>query len=118
MKIFPPLTEMIWPPGHSTAQVVWGHRHLLLVIVGLIATVAVWPALNAPTTPDAQSNNIASPPPVQASAASPAPSPTRDATAALQDTLTAADRAIVAPSALRSGPSVRVPPLAPRPTTK
>lgn len=117
MKIFPPISEMIWPPGRSTAQMLWGHRYILLAVVGVLGAVIVWPALQAPTAPEAQPTNVASPTPVRANAgAAPAAPPKRGATPALQGTLTAADRAIVAPSARRSGEGVRVPPLALTPT--
>lgn len=113
MKIFPPLTEMIWPPGHSTAQVVWGHRYVLLAILGCVATVIVWPALNAPTASGPQPGDIARAPPLKADAAGLTGPAKRTSPPAIHGTLTAADRAIVAPSAMRSGEPVRVPLLTP-----
>lgn len=47
MKIFPPLSEMLWPPGRSTADILWGRRYMLLVIASIAAGVIAWPTIRS-----------------------------------------------------------------------
>jgi hypothetical protein len=130
MKIFPPLTEMLWPPGSSLMDVIRSRRYPLLAVVSLIAVWGAWPSagvsnvatrshLTSPT------NNVASANPACSSlivdrstsvtkeltCSDPDLQPGRSlaTNAALQrasmpprsNTLTASDLAIVAPTPLR-----------------
>ena len=47
MKIFPPLSELLWPPGRSAADILWGRRYVLLVIASIAAGVIAWPSIRS-----------------------------------------------------------------------
>lgn len=51
MKIFPPLSEILWPPGYSTWRIVARYRYLLFGLVGFAAVVVAWPFIQAPSSP-------------------------------------------------------------------
>lgn len=42
MKIFPPLSEIIWPPGLSAKSALWARRYPLAVIAALALTALAW----------------------------------------------------------------------------
>ena len=43
MKIFPPLSEMLWPPGYGVLDMARRYRHLLFAATGFVAVVIAWP---------------------------------------------------------------------------
>ena len=45
MKIFPPLSEMLWPPGLSTTALLWRRRYLMLVVIVITAGSLAWSGL-------------------------------------------------------------------------
>ena len=45
MKIFPPLSEMLWPPGLSTAGLLWRRRYILVVMIAATAGTVAWPLI-------------------------------------------------------------------------
>ncbi|MGI9478247.1 MAG: hypothetical protein ACR2PI_16210 [Hyphomicrobiaceae bacterium] len=48
MKIFPPLSEMLWPPGYGTGRIVARYRYLLFGLAGFVAVIIAWPSIQAP----------------------------------------------------------------------
>jgi hypothetical protein len=54
MKIFPPLTEMLWPPGQDLTDVIRAQRYALLVVACIVAAWTAWPSTGEDT---ADSNN-------------------------------------------------------------
>jgi len=50
MKIFPPLSEMLWPPGYGTKEIVARYRYPLFALAGFAAVVLAWPFIQTPNS--------------------------------------------------------------------
>ncbi|MFY0614486.1 MAG: hypothetical protein JXQ99_23350 [Hyphomicrobiaceae bacterium] len=63
MKIFPPLSEMLWPPGYGTKQIIARYRYVLFALAGFAAVIAAWPLIQLPTAlPSDVTERVASSP--------------------------------------------------------
>lgn len=48
MKIFPPLSEMLWPKGWTLLDVISGWRYPLLGLIGVVCGVSFWAIADTP----------------------------------------------------------------------
>lgn len=50
MKIFPPLSEMLWPLGYGAKKIVARYRYPLFALAGFAAVVLAWPFIQTPNS--------------------------------------------------------------------